>query len=155
MGYCFTEGGGLVCDCCGTSSGTKKRPCPFGWCQAPALCETCSATNTADRHSGCKEYAARALDTRERENRLLEAGAWLRCSASNANNGLGEVRVTFRNAAGKTRELFMARETYRAIPLMTPTTPDDYAAIGAVREQDAPPATAGSPDAMLTENRGG
>lgn len=63
MGYCYCRGK-LVCYGCG-AMGATKRPCPFGYCPPPAICEECWAKpeikkEYADYHvaHGCEARAA-------------------------------------------------------------------------------------------------
>jgi hypothetical protein len=42
MGFSYCSHG-LCCDFCGDWEGTKKIPCPYGFCQAWACCPKCKA----------------------------------------------------------------------------------------------------------------
>lgn len=72
-----------------------------------------------------------AQDRHERE--LLDAGEYLRCSASSTTHqGRDVVLVTFRNIADEHLVYRMDRETYRQIPLSTIATVSDYERFGDV-----------------------
>jgi hypothetical protein len=61
MGFCYQGQGRsrkLCCDFCGGTVGTRKVPCPHGWCQALATCTGCRKLGkhklANDGHQGCK-----------------------------------------------------------------------------------------------------
>ena len=132
MGYSYTSSGLLCCDNCGASGGVRKRRCPFGYCPSAALCADCNRRypqiRALHRASGC-EKAHLEFEQRERYVRhLLAQGEVVRCSALGV--GDGRVHVLFRRADGSTEGRFMAQETYRAVRIMEPATPADFAAFG-------------------------
>lgn len=142
MGYCTTRSRitgreVLTCDSCGGYP-SKKYPCPFGYCQAAALCFSCrekdkTGRRAAHRAAGCetahKAYAAHHQQAAE----LLKAGKWLRCSAlQHEDRPQNHVKVIFRNAARVCRAFFMAHTTYDAIPNGQNATIEDYQAIAPI-----------------------
>lgn len=116
MGYCY-EGRKLCCDNCGFA-GSRKYKCPYGYCQAVALCKTCKADpvvkmKVKKSHSNCEE-GAKVWNRREQERRgLLMAGYFVRCSAFGP---YGTTRVWFEglNCAGQRdlRALYMSHDVY-------------------------------------------
>ena len=133
MGFCY-EGRKLCCDICGTA-GARKVRCPFGYCPATAACSTCRKTrkdilNTAaHRIQGCEEGHRKFVEREERKARLLAEGQWLRCSAYGPS---GVVKVGFRNADGAEKQVLMPLEVYKAFPLATPVTLEDYERVAGV-----------------------
>jgi len=77
---------------------------------------------------GCEQAHIDMLARDQREGELLAQGKAIRCSALGVGNG--RVHVLFRRADKSTEGRYMASETYRAIRLLEPTTPEDFAAIG-------------------------
>lgn len=75
-------------------------------------------------------WSARYEDERRTEARLLDSGAFLRCCASTLKDG--RIHVLFKSKNGARIGRYMAKETYDAIPLGTPATPEMYAQYGAV-----------------------
>ncbi len=138
MGYCYEHRTNrLCCDRCGQAGGVIKRQCPHGYCPSPALCRKCNAEVRADgtwkkHHANCKAGHDAFVARENAVKALLAHGAYVRCSALNAANGL--VQVLFENQAGETIGRYVSRETYDAIPLMEPATPEDYARFGVVTE---------------------
>ncbi len=134
MGYCYDSGGLLCCDVCSNSGGVRKHRCPFGWCQAIALCSHCLEeqryllSKECHRGRGCEKASKKyKADLLERHN-LITAGHCVRYSAL----AHGEhVKVLFTGDNGNIAFL-MAHPTYDAIPLLTNATPGDYAAIGSI-----------------------
>lgn len=134
MGYCYTAGGGLVCDGCGATGGVRKRACPYNWCAPPALCEACNEKDTRD-HSGCKIRHAQKLERDAQHQRLLDQGAYLRVSALGVGQGEDyKVQVIFRNSTGHCQGFYMSKDTYAALPLLAAATPDDFRPHGALTE---------------------
>lgn len=130
MGYCYSAGGGLICEGCGTDVGVRKRRCPHGWCQADALCSECNATKRPP-HKGCKEAAERWKADQRRHQELLDEGCYVRCSALGVGSGSSyRVHVLFENKSGETQGFYMAKETYNKLPLAVPVTADDYRQYG-------------------------
>lgn len=136
MGYCYgSTSGKLVCDCCDTE-GARKRACPYGWCKPAALCDACKRKVSASgqwkkAHCDCAAHAAEFDARNRREAALKESGAYVRCSAL----GVGDkVQVLFENKHGEVIGRLVSHETYDAIPLGEPATPEDYAKFGEVVE---------------------
>jgi len=131
MGFCYS-GRKLVCDLCGTA-GARKVPCPFGYCPSTAVCPACrkdpakSAKLAKAHHAarGCEAGMARVRAESAKRAALLAAGHWLRVAAFGPR---GDVKVTFRNAAGAERSVMMAPAVYDAFPLGAPVTLADYEA---------------------------
>ena len=132
MGYSYTMSGALCCDICDASGGVRRVPCPSKWCQAVAMCKVCRDTKRlpADYHANCAGSAARFRAEREQQAALLAAGEYVRCSALQVADG--RVHVLFKNKDGKDIGYYMARETYHAIGICTPSTPADYQAAGKI-----------------------
>lgn len=134
MGFIY-EGRKLVCDVC-NAAGARKRKCPFGYCPSLAVCKTCwsgerfakGAWKASHKKYGCDAKHAACVAKEAKERAMLAEGKLLRCSALGKNDGT--VHVLFKDKDGKTTGFLMASATYDAFPLGTPTTPDDYAAVG-------------------------
>jgi len=81
MGYCYTKGGGLVCDSCDSDANVKKRHCPhtvdgLPYCPAPALCNACWEKYGKNKiHAGCKEPAAARQQEMDDERAAIDGGA--------------------------------------------------------------------------------
>jgi hypothetical protein len=134
MGYCY-EGRKLCCDICGVA-GAKKYRCPFGYCPATAACSNCRKKHTKTfgkayhREHGCEKGHNEFVARERQQAELLQAGHYLRCSA--LSTGPQTVHVLFQNASGHTQGFYMPNSVYRAIPLLTSATPDDYAKHGTI-----------------------
>ena len=132
----------LVCDRCGNYGGVIKLRCPFGYCPAIALCPTCrklpeyraKKRRELHRQAGCEKGQREFEELQKKEMAIIEAGGWLRTSALSHDNE--QVKVIFRGKEGKKRAFWMSPETYDAYPLMRPTTPEDYAKVGEIRETE-------------------
>ena len=80
MGYCYSRGGGLVCDCCGTDVEVRKRTCPhkvdgLPYCSAPAMCGDCYKKHGGVRlHDRCKPLAEEQSKIRAKQKAMLESG---------------------------------------------------------------------------------
>jgi len=126
----------LCCDDCGKSGGVRKFPCPFGWCQAYAFCPECAkkhkpksaAYRERHRAAGCEKAAKRSQYEHELRESLMASGKWVRKAAVNHDGG---VKVWFKRG-DEEKQAMMSKETYRAIPLITPATIDDYRLLGDV-----------------------
>lgn len=152
MGYSYTRTSSgrsaLSCDGCGGTDGTRKRVCIYTvtsasqrqggprhtlpYCKAPALCSACLKDEGGIRgvHGDrCRDGAAASQAADDAEQALIDSGAYLRRSACTTPDGM--VEVLFRGP-GDDLVLLMSKSVYRAIPLLTPATPDDYRAIGEV-----------------------
>ncbi len=134
MGYSYSLDGKLCCDGCSRAGGVRKRRCPYGYCQSPALCAPCLRKVKADgrwnkSHLRCKAGMEDCIRKEQKRLALLDLGHAVRCSALNEGEN---VRVWFRYADGSTVERVMAPETYRAIPLGEPATLADFEKYGAV-----------------------
>ncbi len=137
MGYCYTRTGKLCCDLCG-NAGARKQRCPHGYCQSLAVCmkDECKAKlkeyRKAHCATSCKKAHAELAARDQEENRRLNAGEFLRCSALSEQKPHHCVKVWFRN--GKKEELvrYMTHEAYDAFPLCTPVSVEEYAAVGTV-----------------------
>ena len=132
MGYIYTKSGKLVCDICG-AAGARKYRCPFGSCPATAACPKCRKEHTAKfgkiahREYGCEKFAAEFKAREELQQRLLDEGKAVRCSA--LTSGPGRVHVLFQTSDG-TVGFEMDADTYHAIDLIAPATPEDYEKFG-------------------------
>lgn len=135
MGYCYDNAGRLCCDVCGSTGSTRRYRCPFGWCQAVALCPRCRAshahilTRAHHRKHGCEQRHSEFAGQMAQRQRMLSCGLYVRCSALSHN---GEVKVIFQGARDSIAYL-MAPETYHAIPLGVNAVPGDYQKHGAIR----------------------
>lgn len=132
MGYSYeTATGRLCCDACGNAGAVRRKRCPHDWCQPIALCPACRAlprfrgSAWAAMHADCATSQTAATERAARAAELLDAGAYLRVSAL-GDREQDRVHVIFRNREGDEIGRYMTREQYRAIPLLTPATPDDY-----------------------------
>lgn len=143
MGYCYGRSSSgryaLCCDHCG-KVGARKRPCPYRYCPAVALCKECNAGEPGREYkryhveNHCKEkhiaFTARWAET----DRRIATGEFLRGAAcSEEDCPKGWVKVWFKGACSD-RIRFMPSETYDAIPMLTDATEADYAAFGLVLE---------------------
>lgn len=133
MGYCYTKSGLLCCDICGRSGGVRKRKCPFGYCQPIAACPSCKKerakifTKEHHRERGCEKRSLELKAKLKKEAELLESGQAVRCSAMGVREGSEyKVHVLFRKKDKTCIGFYMSKETYDALPLSKPFTPDDY-----------------------------
>jgi len=136
MGYVY-EGrhsgrGRLCCDACGNAGGVRKVRCPFGYCQATALCPACRKNPkikvgmSAEGHRalGC-EAAHESFVKREAATKsMLDAGEYVRVAALGQDDG--RVKVWFRNRDSVEKVYLMTAAAYGSIPLLVPATPADY-----------------------------
>ena len=139
MGYCYAEVDGrhvLCCDICGDHGGVRRVRCPYGYCQATAACPKCRKEHKTEfskaRHADCKVRSAEFHARECEQQRLLDAGLAVRCSALSTDDG--RVHVLFRYKEGRTIGLYMSNETYDAITLLTPACTHHYQAIGKCEE---------------------
>jgi hypothetical protein len=141
MGYSYsidprTRYKALDCDVCGRPGGVRKVPCPFGYCPAIAICPACRSkhpeytSKASHQKQGCEKRHLEFQRREAREKQLLAQGKYLRCSALGHGD---KVKVIFRGNAGE-KACLMSQEIYRAIPLGTPATVDDYKKLGKVIE---------------------
>jgi len=130
MGYSYDMRGRLCCDSCDNSGNVRKYKCPFGYCQALALCCACAKTHKSlrskehHRERGCEKYHNEFVASQALRLALLQAGKSVRCAALDAPPY--GVHVLFQTMDGTTEGFYMAKETYHVIPLGNPATPDDY-----------------------------
>lgn len=136
MGYGYDLKNRLSCDSCGACGNTRKIPCPFGYCPAPALCPECK-TKYADtlkkewhRKRKCDLGMLRHDLSNQEALCLLHTGHYLRCAALSHGD---KVKVIFRGLSDE-KAVFMAPETYDAFPLLKNVTLEDYAKIGTVTD---------------------
>ncbi|MBE3118072.1 MAG: hypothetical protein IMZ50_04850 [Candidatus Atribacteria bacterium] len=140
MGYSYSLNGHLCCDFCGRAGEARKIRCPFGYCPSTATCPECRKKHadkfTRDHHRayGCEAGHRRFVETEEDRRKILDRGEFLRRAA--LGHGEKGVKVLFENKDGQVRALWMSHETYDAINLFVPTTPEDYAKHGQVREAE-------------------
>lgn len=141
MGYIYTQDKKLCCDICGKPV-ARKRKCPFGWCQAYAICPDCwkkpevKKAMSKEAHATCKtssdEYTARE----QQKMYLYSKGEFVRCSAITRDDiERFNVEVTFRNgdyAGCQHKKVLMEKETYHSIPLLVVATIEDYEKKGLV-----------------------
>ena len=128
MGFCYEVTGGkriLCCDRCGHAGGCRKVRCKFGYCQANALCAACRAEPglLASIRAHCTEHCKPAAEEyaakRAVEAAVLATGAFIFCAAINAGR---RVRLTFRNAAGDTKDAVVERSVYERVRASGRTT---------------------------------
>lgn len=137
MGYSYSLSGHLCCDYCGSSGETRKHRCPFGFCPATAACPDCRRKHRDDftcethRKRGCEAGHLRFVEERQKRLDLLNAGKFVRRAALGHDEK--GVKVLFENARGLEAAYWMSHETYDAISLFTPATPEDYAKYGQVQ----------------------
>ena len=140
MGYSYDNSGRLCCDFCGRSGEVRKISCPFDYCPKTAACPECRKKHAEkfkrDHHRayGCEAGHRRFVETEEDRRKVLDRGEFLRRAA--LGHGEKGVKVLFENKDGQVRALWMSHETYDAINLFTPTTPEDYAKHGQVHEAE-------------------
>ena len=143
MGYSYertsTGHKALCCDICGKAGGVRKIKCPFGYCQAVATCSDCKKTKAEElrQHhitNRCEELHNKFQAEEKRKADLIASGKPVRCSALQFNDP-SMVHVLFQMKDG-TIGYKMSRETYHAIELGVPATPDDYRKHGKL--EDAP-----------------
>lgn len=131
MGYCY-KGNRLCCDVCGKADGTTRRHrCPYGYCPSIAACPECRKAHAekfrAKAHVKCKTGSEELNARWAREKSLVESGIPVRCSAMSVeSDGKEAVHVLFRVKDGSCVGYYMKPDTYDAIPLGTPATPEDY-----------------------------
>lgn len=138
MGYSYC-GRKLCCDMCG-QPGARKYKCPFGYCQAIALCPECAKSEKGKkarskdyhRETGCEKAAIEFLAVMNKEKVLLAQGKAVRCAALGSDHGA--VHVLFKKADGTCVGYYMSKQAYDSIPLGTPATPEDYTALGRLLE---------------------
>lgn len=130
MGYCY-QGRMLVCDFCGHVGGVKKIRCTYGYCQSPAMCPNCRQKEMKGFRANCKihckkghlEFMARQLQ----ETTLLDAGNWVRCSASSVDvENKSMIHVLFKNKNGENKGYYMSKEVYDSFDLLAIVTPEMY-----------------------------
>lgn len=139
MGYIHTVDGKLCCDICGKPV-ARKHKCPYGWCQPYAICPDCwkkpevKKGMSKEAHSNCKTNSEWSAEKDRKEKELKEANHYVRCSAIEVDYMTKpyNIKVTFKNKNGQTKEFFMSKETYAAFPLLEPTTPTDYILTGGI-----------------------
>jgi hypothetical protein len=135
MGYCYDAGGRLVCDGCGRSvtegaKAVRKRRCPFGWCQAPAMCAACATEHAkalskdAHRERGCERHAMASIEADQTREALLAAGEYLLVSGLGIGTGDDYiVHAIFKGAGGRAMAAWVPANVYqRRHPFMQPTT---------------------------------
>lgn len=137
MGYSYTvtaDGRELLdCDVCGNSGGVRKIRCPFGYCQAIAICPKCRAehpeyvSKAGHKEQGCERRHEAFMAEREKEARLIAEGRFVRCAALQHN---GRVKVCFRGKDGAEVYYWMSHETYDALPLAAVFAVEDYEKYG-------------------------
>lgn len=133
MGYCYdARTGKLCCDVCDSSEEVKKYKCPFGWCQAIALCAECRkkhpeyVSKEYHRKHGCEQSHQEAVRQKAEYQALLNAGKFVRCSAlSHSERPDLNVKVIFRGRSGE-EAYWMSHKTYDSIPILTNATPADF-----------------------------
>ena len=135
MGYSYDAYRRLCCDICGQPDGVRKHKCPSGYCPAVAAHLACLKTvkqsgKWAEIHKHCPVSAAKYAAKEARRAALLGSGQPVRFSALDA--GPNGVRVVFKVQGSPDVAFHMAPETYDAIPLGEPATPDDYRAFGSL-----------------------
>lgn len=142
MGFCttinpYTNREVLCCDFCNDYP-ARKIPCPFGYCQAYAMCKKCRLENKGKeykekhRKSGCEKNHLEYKKTEDERETLLNAGYYLRrCALS---NDAGDVKVLFQNKEGDVRAFWMSPETYHLIPLGANATIKDFMDRGGMDE---------------------
>ena len=136
-GTCRDNKGLLICERCDRSGSVRKYKCPFGWCRPTAYCPSCAIiskvrTRAAHRAAGCEVAEKNYARIAAKREKIMQSGKSVRCSALSTGNG--RVHVLFDDWSGVTTGLYMSDETYRAIPLGQPSTPEDYRAVGLVEE---------------------
>jgi hypothetical protein len=130
MGAVYYKGK-LACDRCGRVGGTKRQKCPHNYCPSVALCPGCKGENphinSEENHAVCKMLHAKMVATHQKEEELRNAGKCVRQSAMmKEGKGVQVIFVGNKQCLG----FYMAAETYRAIPLENPATPEDYEKFG-------------------------
>ncbi len=142
MGYSYDAATGqLCCDVCDKHGGVRKFRCPFGWCQAIALCPDCRkqrpelVSAAYHRERGCEAQHLKYQKLDEERQAMLAAGKFVRSAAlwHPKRPGLN-VKVFFQGGVGHRGEAYwMRQETYDAIPILdVNATPDDYRKHGEV-----------------------
>ncbi len=139
MGYSYDSATGeLCCDVCDRHGGVIKFRCPFGWCQAIALCPECRSRRpelvsaTTHRNAGCERNHQLFTEREDQRKAKISFGEFIRCSAlwHPKRPGLN-VKVIFEgNEAAQA--YWMSQETYHKIGLDFNATPDDYRKHGEV-----------------------
>lgn len=141
MGYCYTREGLLCCDVCSNVGGVRKYRCPFGWCQAIALCPSCKekhpeyTSKKYHRKQGCEKQSIQFHGELERRASMIAAGEFVRCSTlSHPEHKPLDVKVIFQGGDHKEQAYWMTDKTYHAISYDAPATPADYRKHGKIKE---------------------
>lgn len=132
MGYSCDDKGRLCCDICSSSGEVRKYRCPFGWCQAVALCPKCRkehpeyVSKDLHRKYGCEKSHQEAVKQEAERQSLLDSGKFVRCSALwHPERPEPNVKVIFQGRSGE-EAYWMSNKTYDSIPLLVNATPADY-----------------------------
>jgi len=136
MGNIYDSKGLLCCSICGASGKVRNYKCPFNNCPPVAACPRCRK-GYADRFSkeahircGCAKAKTDYGEREERKRVMMASGLGVRWSASRQISG--SVCATFKYKNGENRIFEMSADTYRAFPLLYPTSPEDFAEHGDV-----------------------
>jgi hypothetical protein len=133
MGYSY-QGRQLCCDVCGKVGGVRKVRCPFGYCQAVAICPACKkehpeyVSKEGHRKMGCDVKHDEFMREQAKRADIIARGGLLRVAA--LSHG-AMVKVIFKGRDGD-YAYFMEPETYHAIPIDVPAELTDYRAHGKV-----------------------
>lgn len=89
MGYCY-QGKKLCCDICGFA-GARKMRCPFGYCQATAVCANCRKAKKHPNKAwhvsfGCQKNHEAFVATETKRKQLLNDGEALLMAAFGHDN---------------------------------------------------------------------
>ncbi len=145
MGYCYdARTGALACDICDHSGGVRKFKCPFGWCQAIAICPECKAkhpelvTKAYHRKRGCEEQHIKYERLGKERTAMIAAGKFIRSSALWHPKRPGLNVKVFFQGVGVGEIYWMSQKTYDAIPILdVNATPDDYRKHGEVVDAES------------------
>lgn len=141
MGFCttinpYTNREVLCCDFCNDYP-ARKIKCPFGYCQAYAMCKRCRAENKGKKYKeehrarGCEKNHLEFIRLENEREEMLRRGEYLRVCASSVEQG---VKVLFENKDKDIKAFLMSANTYHQIPLFQNVTPDNFRAFGTLRK---------------------
>lgn len=114
----------------------KAHKCPQGWCQRYYFCDNCwnlLRPTWKEKHDRCKTSLEAYNVQKAEEQDLLIQGEFLRTAALRQDDP-ERVKVIFRNSEGTKKAYFMGPDTYHAIELLKPATPEHYAMFGSIQE---------------------
>lgn len=141
MGFCYGVYG-LCCDFCGISGhGTRKISCPYGYCQAWAVCPDCkkkklhlysSCTPEKKTHKEvCKPLHLRFIRIEKAKQAIIESGHFLRVAALSHGD---MCKVIFRGKDKQEKAFWMTNKLYESTSYGRLATIETYQKLGIIEE---------------------